>query len=87
MGLFDPCNPAVNAIIIYIIFILVIVIMKPNFLYDNQNEKFREFGSLPGQTYLTLPITAIIGSIVIYYIFALFCNRPSKKIRFLHKYA
>lgn len=89
MGLFNPCNPAVNAIIIYIILILIIIIIKPQFLYDHKNNKFKEFGCAEDQTYFPLRLVGILASIIIYYIFlmisSLKCFNRSK-FKYLVKY-
>lgn len=70
MDLFDSCHPVFNSIIVYIIFVVAIVIIKPNFLYNHQNNRFREFGNGPEQTYMTLFVVSILASVLIYYFFA-----------------
>ena len=87
MGLFNPYSPAVNAIIIYIILMTILIIIKPDFLYDHQNNKFREFGDGPGQTYFTILVTGIFASIIIYYIFSSIATTKYKKMRYYHKYS
>lgn len=69
MGLFDPYSPALNAVIIYIILIIILVLAKPNFIYNYKEQKFREFGNGYDQTYFTLPVVSIILAILLYYIF------------------
>jgi hypothetical protein len=90
MGLFDPCNPAVNAIIIYIILILIVVIIKPNFLYDHKSNKFKEFGCNQDQTYMPLMLFGVLASITLFFIFMFIAGLnciDRKKIKYLMKYA
>lgn len=89
MGSFDPCNPAVNAVIIYIILILIVVIIKPNFLYDHKYNKFKGFGNAYNQTYFPLMLFGILMSIILYYVFLFIANQncfDRSKIRYLMKY-
>lgn len=90
MGLFDPCNPAVNAIIIYIILVLIIIIIKPQFFYDHKYNKFKGFGCAENQTYFPLMLLGILTSIILYYIFLLISSfncLDRTEIRYLMKYA
>lgn len=86
MGFINPCNPAVNAIIFYIILILVIFIIKPNFIYDHKNDKFKEFGCGDNQTYFPLMLFGIISCVFIYYIFVLWSGIKCSKLKYLIKY-
>lgn len=90
MGLFNPCNPAVNAVIIYIILILILIIVKPKFMYDYNNNKYKEFGCNENQTYFPLILFGALSSIIIYYIFvyigSINCIDKSK-VKYLVKYA
>lgn len=42
-----------------------LVLLKPNFLYDDDKKEYRGFGNTDGKTLLTLPIMAIILAIFI----------------------
>ncbi|ARF09377.1 hypothetical protein Catovirus_2_326 [Catovirus CTV1] len=61
-----PYSPAFSAIIIYIIIILVLAMLKPDFLYDHQNNKFRDFGFTQGKSVFTLLTVGIIISFLTY---------------------
>ena len=74
MGLFNPHNAVLNSVIIYIILIMSIVILKPEFIYNKDTGKFKKFGNKENQTYFTFPIIAVISSIIIYSIFSLIEN-------------
>lgn len=87
MGLLDPYNPAFSAIVLYIIFVLIIAVGKPNFLYDATTNKFRKFGSQPGETYFTVYVVAIVACIILYYVFSSCKGADSfRRVEFLPKY-
>jgi hypothetical protein len=68
-------NVTFYAIITYITIIIIIFYIKPDFIYDHSKKKFKEFGMENDQTVLTLPVLAIIISVLIYVIFSsLFTN-------------
>jgi heme/copper-type cytochrome/quinol oxidase subunit 2 len=52
-------------IILYIIIIITLVFLKPAFLYDNEKQQYKEFGTGENQTLFTLPSIAIILAIII----------------------
>lgn len=58
------------AILTYIIIIVLLVIIKPDFIYDHNNNQYREFGNDPPKTLFTLPVIAILLSIIIVIIFS-----------------
>ena len=71
MGLFSPRTPAYNSIVIYIIIILLIVLSKPDFIYDHEQNKYKEFGiDSENKTLLTLPVVGILLSLIIFTLFA-----------------
>lgn len=63
---YNSYSPAFSAIILYIIIILIIAISKPNFVYDHENKKFREFGFTENKSFFTLITLGIIISFIIY---------------------
>jgi hypothetical protein len=69
MGLINPLNPLFNSIIVYIIIILLLIYNKPKIIYDKKIKKFKQFGMTDGKSILSLPILAIIISIVTYILF------------------
>lgn len=89
MGLYNLCNPAINAAIFYIILIIIILITKPQFLYDHENNKFKEFGCNYNQTYFPLVLFGIGASILFYYIFVVISNIncvSRSRVKYLLKY-
>ena len=58
-----------NSIIVYIIIILLLIYNKPNLIYDKKTKKFKQFGMQKGKSILSLPILAILISIITYIIF------------------
>jgi hypothetical protein len=69
MGLINPLNPLFNSIVVYIIIILLIIYNKPNLIYDKKTKKFKQFGMNRGKSILSLPVLAILISIITYIIF------------------
>jgi len=70
MGLLNPFNPLINSIIVYIILILLLIYNKPNIIYDKKTKKYKQFGMQSGKSVLSLPILAILLSIVTYIVFS-----------------
>lgn len=55
-----------TAIITYILAMLLIIIIKPHFIYDKQNGKFRNYGSKEEETFIALPIMGSVLCVLIY---------------------
>ncbi len=70
MGFLNPFNPLINSIIVYIILILLLIYNKPSIIYDKKTKKFKQFGMDSGKSVLSLPVLAILMSIIIYIIFS-----------------
>lgn len=51
-------------IILYIIIIIMLVFLKPSFLYDVERQQYKEFGTGENQTIYTLPVVAIVTAII-----------------------
>jgi hypothetical protein len=73
-------NPAISAIILFIVFTVLIIIIKPSFVYDYRNNKFKDFGFGKNKTIMPLPILCIFVGIVSYGIFFYFTS-PNKIIQ------
>ncbi len=69
MGFINPLNPLFNSIIVYIIIMLLLIYNKPSLIYDKKTKKFKQFGMTHGKSILSLPVFAILISIVTYIIF------------------
>ena len=81
MALFSPRSPAYNSIIIYIIIILVVVLTKPDFLYDHEEQKYKEFGIGDNKTLLSFTTFGILSAVILYNLFAYiesFCKYKRK---------
>ena len=70
MGIINPINPAMNAIIIYILIIVIIFIIKPDFLYDHQCHKFREIYFDYEKSVSLLVIFGVFLSIILFSFFS-----------------
>lgn len=66
---FIKSSPVYNTIIFYVILIIIILVLKPSFMYCNKTKKFKAFGFEEGQTILCFPILCIIIVIVLYFFF------------------
>jgi hypothetical protein len=54
-------------IIIYVIVMIVTIIIKPNYLYDNDNDgSMKQFGNKEVDTYISLPEYGVIISVLTY---------------------
>lgn len=63
-------SPLMNSIVTYIIVMVTIFIIKPDFLYCHDTYKFKGFGLEQGQTIMPLSCICVGSGIVIYFIFA-----------------
>lgn len=68
MVLFDS-GPVYNTILFYILFIAVILFIKPKFIYCHKTKKFKSFGCNKNQTLMSFPVICILSVITFYFIF------------------
>ena len=62
-------SPIYNTIFFYILIFIIILVLKPDFMYCQKSKKFKSFGLGKDQTVLCLPIISIISVITLYLIF------------------
>lgn len=62
-------DPLFNTIVLFVLIMTVIYIAKPRFLYDYDNNNFKQFGVDEGKTLLPIYVIAIILAIVLYLMF------------------
>ena len=76
------------AILIYIIIIVFLVVLKPKFIYNHDNGKYREFGNSENseKTFFTLPVIAFLSSIIIVILFSTVKNKEQIKYQEQIKY-
>lgn len=67
----EPDNPVYNAVIMYILIITVILIMKPSFMYDYQNNTFKLFGIGDNKTIYAYPTVTLCSALLLYIFFLL----------------
>lgn len=67
-------NTLVYSVITYIIIMMSLMMIRPSFIYDYRNMKYKEFGSGNNKTYLTLPVISIIFAFFIFGIFHFLMN-------------
>ena len=73
-------NNIYYSIITYIIIIALLVIIKPEFTYDYQHNKYKEFGVGPSNTLFTIPVIAVCLAIVIGCVYHMTKENPCGKI-------
>ena len=61
-----------TTIVIYVITMFMLIIIKPNIVYDNINKKIKTFGTNENETILSLPIVGILLCISIYFIVVMY---------------
>ena len=64
-------KPLYNSIKLFIILIIIIVILKPDLIFDKKNNKFKSFGTKKNQTLLSFHTISILLAFVIYIFFLL----------------
>ena len=62
-------SPIYNTIIFYIFFVIIIILIKPESMYDHKTKTFKQFGFEKGQTFFSFPVMCIVMAIVLYLIF------------------
>jgi hypothetical protein len=66
-------------VIIFILTLIILIIIKPNFLYDKKKQRFKQFGYGKNKTILTLPILSIFVSVIVF-IFSYFVKEDDNNI-------
>ena len=62
-------SPVYNAILFYILFVIILLVLKPSSMYNHNTKKFRSFGCSEGQTLFAFPIVALSSAVIFYIIF------------------
>jgi hypothetical protein len=71
MDIINPTTPVYNTVIFYIMIICILLIIKPNFMYDYENDQFKSFGTSEGKTMFAFSSVSIAVAILLYLIFLL----------------
>jgi hypothetical protein len=64
-------NILYNSIKIYLLIIILLIFIRPNFIFDKKNNKFKSFGIKKNHTIFSLPILSILiafGTYLFFYI-------------------
>ncbi len=67
----DTKNVLSNTIVVYIIFMIIVFIIRPDMLYDKNKGKFKNFGVDTDETLVSLPILSILAGFGLYLLFSL----------------
>jgi len=70
-------NPVYNTIIIFSIIMLLLYTTKPDVIYDNEKNEFRQFGTTDGKTLLPIYIVGMLLAIILY-VFFYYITQKSK---------
>ena len=62
-------SPIYNAILFYILFVIIILFAKPEIMYCNKTGKFKPFGCGDDQSLVCFPVACIASAISLYFIF------------------
>lgn len=66
----DPLNPLYNSLLTYIFIIILLILYKPNIIYNKKSKKFKQFGVNKDSSLLPLPILSLLVAIIIYVVFS-----------------
>lgn len=58
-------SKVIYAIIIYVIFMVIMVVLKPSFIYDHDKSKFKEFGFKKNKSFLSIGSVGIFAAFFI----------------------
>jgi len=62
-------NPVYNTIIVFSVIMLILYTTKPEVIYDNKKNEFRQFGTTDGKTLLPIYVLGILLAIILYVFF------------------
>src|SRR5579872_2057151 len=68
-------NPVYNTIIVFSIIMLLLYIIKPDVIYNNEKKEFRQFGTTDGKTLLPIHVVGILLAIILYVFFYYLAQR------------
>lgn len=54
------------ATVVYLIVITILVVVRPEFMYNKKKDQFREFGTTDGKTPFTLPVMAVMTAVIVH---------------------
>ena len=66
----DPLNPLYNSLLTYIFIIILLILYKPNIIYNKKSKKFKQFGVNKDSSLLPLPILSLLIAIIVYVLFS-----------------
>lgn len=61
-----------TSVVFYIILMIIIIVLKPQWMYDDKQQKFRSFGTDENETLITMPIVGLTSCIIIYLIIMIY---------------
>jgi len=76
-------NPLFDSIKFYILVMLILIFIKPEFMYSKKNKKYKKLGYKKNQTLFTMPILSILIAIIIYIFVLLIHKLNSNKEKYI----
>jgi len=58
-----------NTILLYILFVAILLIAKPDIMYCHKTNRFKSFGFNEGQTFLSFPVVSLTSVVIFYMLF------------------
>lgn len=62
-------SPLYNTLLVYIIMIVAILVIKPAFMYDYTENRFKSFGLANNETFFSFSFSALAGGVIVYLFF------------------
>ena len=65
----SPNQPLYNTVVFYIMFVCIILLLKPNFIYCHKTNKFKAFGCGGNKTLASFPVVCVSSAVILYMLF------------------
>lgn len=65
----NSANIKYNTIIFFIIFVIILIIVKPKFMYNYKTRRFKNFGVGEESTIICFPFMSLASIVVFFFIF------------------
>ena len=62
-------NPVYNTVIVFSIIMILVIIIKPDVIYDSTKKEFRQFGTTAGKTLMPIYVIGILIAMLLYIFF------------------
>lgn len=66
--IYKQMDETITIVMVYILIVVIVYISKPLLIYDDINNKFKEFGLDENKSIIAFPVLVILLSIVVYFV-------------------